>query len=283
MDGVRTVLGFEDKFAMMIDNLVDFELVLLRASSAQSVRPFQPNNDLFSRKRDLNRHLTNLLSTTRQYLDQNHKHIEPLLDGTGVSFKKRTNEEYDASLAYRSMELLRNYVQHRDLGIHTMNLDSSWIDIEEGDKQRLRFRTSALLDLDHVASGGDLTKKEESVIQELRDQPFQPDISILIREYVAALARIHKSVRDALTPKVDAWKAEIVKAVGDYVAAFPEKKVFGLCVLWRHANRTGTKLLEVFLEPVDRLEKIEMLNRCPTNLGRAYVSSEYVPLKWKKR
>lgn len=282
MEGVRTVLGFEDKFAMVIDNLVEFEFGLLRISTIHSVRPFQTHDDFFGQKRELNRHLTNLLSTTRQYLDQNNKHIEPLLNGSDVSFKKRANEEYDSSLAYRTMELLRNYVQHRDLGVHTMTVDGSWIDMEDDEKKKLRNRTTAFLDLDHLSIGGDFSKKELGVIEELRGRPYQPDIPLLTRECVAALARIHKSVRKALKPKVDMWKGIVRKAIDDYGAAFPGVSVVGLCVMWRHPDRTGTKLLDVFPEPIDRLEKVEKINWCPANLGREYVSSEYVPTKWKK-
>lgn len=282
MDGIRSVLGFEDKFAMTIDNLVEFEFGLLRISTIRSVRPLQTHDDFFSHKRELNRHLTNLLSTTRQYLDQNHKHIEPLLDGTEASFKTRTNEEYDGSLAYRTMELLRNYVQHRDLGVHIMTVDGSWIDVEDDEKKKLRNRTTAFLDLDHLCIGGDLSKKELGVIEELRSRPHQPDIPLLTREYVAALARIHKSVRKALKPKVDRWRALVRQAIDDYGAAFPGVGVVGLCVMWRHPDRTGTKLLDVFPEPMDRLEKVEKINWCPTSLGRGYVSSEYIPTKWKE-
>ncbi|MGE3251435.1 MAG: hypothetical protein AB7L26_14455 [Hyphomonadaceae bacterium] len=282
MHGIRTILSFEDKFAMIIDNLVEFEFGLLRVSAIHSVRPFQTHGDFFGQKRDLNRHLTNLLSTTRQYLDQNHKHIEPLLGGTEVSFKKRTNDEYDGSLAYRTMELLRNYVQHRDLGVHIMTVDGSWIDIEDEEKKKLRNRTTAFLDLDHLSIGGDLSKKELGVIEDLRGCPHQPDIPLLTREYVAAVARIHKSVRKALKPTVDTWKAIVGKAIDDYSAAFPGVDVVGLSVMWRHPDRTGTKLLDVFPEPMDRLEAVQKINWCPTNLGREYVSSEYVPTKWKK-
>jgi hypothetical protein len=181
------------------------------------------------------------------------------------------------------MELLRNYVQHRDLGVHTLTLDRSWIETDEEKKGKLRCRTTVLLDLDYLMIGGCLNNKQQGVIKELRDQPFQPDIPLLLREYVTALARIHKTVRLALKLKVDEWKAEVRQAISDYATAFPGVSVVGLCVMHRHADYTGTKLLDVFAEPIDCLDKVEQLNWCPADLSKTYVSSEYVPLKWKRK
>lgn len=282
MEGVRTALAFEDKFAMLADNLVEFEFGLLRISSAKMVGTRHTHDGFFEQKRELNRHLTNLLSTTRQYLDQNHKHIEPLLGGTDVSFKKLTNKEYDSSLGYRVMELLRNYVQHRNLGVHTMSVDSTWLNVQDDRERKLRYRTTAFLDLDFLSLDDDFTQKEREVIGELRSQPIESDIPMLAREYVAALSRIHKATREALKPKIDDWKGEVKAAFADYTATFPTVPMAGLCVMWRHPDRTATKVLDIFSEPIDRLEKTETHTLCPINLGRAHVSSEYVPTRRKK-
>lgn len=110
-DGILAMLGFEDRYAMVIDNLMDLERHLFNWSLIDMLRPMQGFDDLFDHKRDANRFLGNLLSACRQYIDQTHHHIGPYLVGTALTTKSAFSEQYDAHLSYRVMEAPRDSVR----------------------------------------------------------------------------------------------------------------------------------------------------------------------------
>ena len=71
-----------------------------------------------ARERNLivNRRLMNLFNACRGYLDHTKHHLNSIQNPIRLSyfeeFKKYASEQYDAHLAYRAMEAMRNYAQH---------------------------------------------------------------------------------------------------------------------------------------------------------------------------
>lgn len=278
MDGIRIVLAFEDRFAMVIDNLMDLERHLFNWALHDMLRPFEGMDDLFTHKRDANRLLGNLLSSCRQYIDQTHHQLKAPLKGLAVTSKAALSEQYDAILGYRVMEALRNYVQHEDLGVHTVSVDGAWIDTP-GKHQR-RYVVSIGLDLDHLSKA---TKFKAATLAELQALPVVPDLKQMIREYVSGLSTAHKKMRDALAVKVKAWSDELDAAFADVQAALPSEKLHSLMVFKQNDDGQREPLLDVFLNPRDRLRTLQRLNQTTLNLGPAYASSEALTPKPKKK
>jgi hypothetical protein len=276
LNGLEKTYAFEDKLAMLVENYVEYELALLTVSAQDTVGLHRTIDDFLQKKRGINRHLSNLLAMGRQYRDQNKKHIEPLLEGTGTSFTASIATSKKNNLAHRVVEALRNYVQHYDLGVHVLTIGGAWIDDNHG--QVRRHYTSATLDLDHLERDGEFDK---DLIRELRNEPSVPDITLLIRQYISEIAAVHKKVRVALESKADGWRLAIQSALDDYKSVAPSTNLIGVCV-FREDSGSFARMLDVDLGIADRLRLIQDQNPCPLNLGPACTSSEIVKQKWKK-
>ena len=280
MDGIHIALGFEDTYSMILDNLLDLELALLRISATEMVRYSFDDADFFDQKRGLNRHLTNLLSTTRQYLDMTNRHVSPVLPDGAALFRTLTGDAFDASLAYRAMDTLRNYVQHRDLGVHTMTISGSWIGDLGSASRSLRYTTSVYLDLDHLENDGGFAEKGRRIFQELRNEPSKPDVTRLVRTFIGGLAGIHAALRSALEGNLVVWRAEVRDAIQEFGTQFPGESTLGLAVATVRPGMFRDAHYDVFEGPVERLSRLQRINSCPTNLGRTYVSSEFIAEPW---
>ncbi|MGH6950881.1 MAG: hypothetical protein ACREH4_08415, partial [Vitreimonas sp.] len=162
-EGIIAMLGFEDRYAMVIDNLMDLERHLFNWSLLDMLRPMAGFADLFTHKRDANRLFGNLLSAARQYIDQTHHHLKAYFAVTALTSQAALSEQYDAHLAFRIMEALRNYVQHEDLGVHTVSIGGSWLDAD-GKKVR-RYTVSIGIDLEHLSNA---TKFKASTLAEMK-------------------------------------------------------------------------------------------------------------------
>lgn len=274
-DGILAMLGFEDRYAMVIDNLMDLERHLFDWSLIDMLRPMEGFDDLFDHKRDANRFLGNLLSACRQYIDQTHHHVGPYLATTALTSQAALSAQYDAHLSYRIMEALRNYVQHEDLGVHTVSIGGSWIE-SSGSKVR-RYVVSIGIDLDHLSKA---TKFKGKVLAELKALPAVPDLKQIIREYISAMATAHKKMRDALKPQVQEWLSAIETAFTDVQNVYPDEKLNGLAVFEQQADGTRLQLLDISREPSARLARLQRTNQTTLNLGPAYASTEaLVPKK----
>lgn len=275
-EGILVMLGFEDRYAMVIDNLMDLERHLFDWSLIDMLRPMAGFDELFDHKRDANRFLGNLLSACRQYIDQTHHRVGPYLATTGLTTQSALSEQYDAHLSFRVMEALRNYVQHEDLGVHTVSIGGSWIE-SSGSKVR-RYVVSIGIDLDHLSKA---TKFKAKVLAELKALPAVPDLKQIIREYISALATAHKKMRDALKPQVQGWLSAIEAAFTDVQKAYPDEKLNGLAVFEQQADGTRLQLLDISREPAARLHRLQRTNQTTLNLGPAYASTEALAPKKK--
>ncbi|MEJ0060857.1 MAG: hypothetical protein WDM79_15305 [Terricaulis sp.] len=271
VEGIIDLLAFEDRYAMVIDNLMDLERHLFNWSLIDMLRPMEGFAELFAHKRDANRHLGNLLSACRQYIDQTHHHLKQHFAKTPVTSQAALSEQYDLHLSFRVMEALRNYVQHEDLGVHSVSVGGSWLE-SSGNKAR-RYVVSIGLDLDHLAKA---TKFKAATLAELKALTKAPDLKQMIREYISALAVAHSKMRKALDLQVKEWIATIVEAFSDVQEAYPNEKLHWLAVFEQHENGTRTKLLDVGREPGERLTSLQRTNQTTLNLGPAYASTEAV-------
>ena len=118
-------LELEEKFALLIDNLAEFEIELLRLAEAYLLWGFRGDHaESMQSRLCLDRRLANLLTACRLYLDQSDHGISTLF-GKGspelAGVKAFKNGLYDAHWGYRLMEALRNHVQHSGLIVHIIS------------------------------------------------------------------------------------------------------------------------------------------------------------------
>jgi hypothetical protein len=202
---LRFGVGFEQRFDILLENYATLERYILDLALRNAVFMGASNSRLGEAKHTVNRHLNNMLSSAKLYIDQTAHAISDQF-GTASSQYQRfidsTREEYDNSLAYRALEALRGYAQHRGLPTHSVSFSSRR---DETDPERRKNR--------HVVTFGLVpeTIREDggfksSVLQELdsiADKDGKIEIMPLIREYVSGIARVHKSARMAISAELD--------------------------------------------------------------------------------
>lgn len=202
---LRFGLLFEQRLDMLLENYVALEKFILDLTLVNVVFA----GDSFTRLRDskhhANRHLNNLFSTARLYIDQTD---HALSEHYGKNSSQRTrylqvkSSIYDESYAYRVMESLRNYVQHKGLLAHSVTFTSSR---EEEPGEDCRHRHSVRFGFSTDVLGED-KKFKRSVLREMEqrsDRNKQIEILPLAREYVSKLAEVHKVTRHSISAEID--------------------------------------------------------------------------------
>ena len=202
---LRFGVGFEQRFDILLENYATLERYILDLALRNAVFMGDSNSRLGGAKHTVNRHLNNLLSSAKLYIDQTAHAISDQF-GTASSQYKRfidsTREEYDNSLAYRALEALRGYAQHRGLPTHSVSF-SSRRDKTDLERRKNRHVVTFGLVPESIREDGGF---KPSVLQELDrivDKDGKIEIMPLIREYVSGIARVHKSARMAISAELD--------------------------------------------------------------------------------
>lgn len=266
IDGLRTVLSFEDKFYIVMENFLELELCLASTAARHMLRPLLKDEEFGDRLREANRRIVNLLTSFRLYRDQSVHHLGPIL--SGCDLRARFEDEQKNLLAFRVIEGLRNHVQHRGLPIHTMTLGSSWAD--GAPKSGLRYHTRLAINLSQLE---DDERFPKSVIAELKALPEVPDLSLLLREYASAIAKIHDHLRKSLARSQADWTA-LVNAANSGWGSREDDVDQGLVVAEVNGDDSRTVLFEIYAGSVSMVEDLQRRNFCMTALERAFFTSE---------
>ncbi|MFG1496185.1 hypothetical protein ABMA57_06070 [Saccharospirillum sp. HFRX-1] len=186
-------IQLEEKMRCLLENYKEYESYLLRSALTNLIGEVRDFHDFQNKRSEVNRHIFNFMATARAYLDHGDHHIKKLLGvGNDAFFSKEKSKQYDASFAYRVMEALRNYTQHRGFPIHMISFKHSR---EE-------------LDVDNPGVGVTISPKM-SVNEFLRDPKFKRavanemmnhgdaiSLTPLVRDYVSQLTSIHRIVQE---------------------------------------------------------------------------------------
>jgi hypothetical protein len=216
-------LAFEQKFELLLANYLALELAATEWSLRAKVEHQFSYSVLSEVFRDANRHIVNLLSGAKAYIDQvkqdfAHLTINPSFE---TSAAKRLSAEYDSAKEYRFMEALRNHIQHRNPPVHK---------ITKGNQ-----RASANDWVDSLSIRADRTNLEEdgkfkgTVLEEM---DAEVDLRLSARSYIASLSACHVDLRRLVTSEVDAARTLIRKWIEQY-AEISSEGVIGL-----HAYRS---------------------------------------------
>jgi hypothetical protein len=219
----------------------------------------------------MNRRLANLLSSVRLYLGQVPQDLHAMYGKNSAhtaAFNQDRSQQYDASLAYRVLEALRNYAQHCGFPVHamTLNLEREETTLRAGlrmyvELQRLRDREFKRQVLDELAAGA---------------EKQHVNLTPLVREYMEKLCEVHESLRGRLAGDVATWEHIIIAALERARASFGEefKNSEGFTLVAGNvlpAEEDG----EEFLQPVEteeifikHLEWRKALERKNSNFGK---------------
>ena len=250
------VLNIEETFDLLLENYAEFESDFLRLSQRLSL--FGEHGEPLGPRREVNRRLANFLSSARLYVEQVRQDLEAIygIRSKPVGAFIRSCCKQRASLAYRAMEALRNYAQHRGFPVQTIIAKFEREDTSRGAQLRAGLRL--FVNVQHLRENADFNSDDTRAVEELAtrvDGNGNVNLTPFVREYMERLCEVHESMRSRISADVAVREHTIIAAVDRARAAFGED----------FKNFEGFKLVagnivaeeedcEEFLQPVESEE-----------------------------
>jgi hypothetical protein len=267
------LLSFEDKFDILLGNFLEFEQELLRLSTRRMLSPMIRYSEGQDLRHLLNRRLINLLSSARLYVDQTKHEIsefEGFVPNLRSILDTLFSNEYDGKLAYRAMEALRNFTQHRGLPVQGMNFCSSLEKFDTGSE--FSFRVAPHLVLEELEGEGGLKK---SVLDELKIRGRNYPLLPLVRGYIESMGLIHTKIRALLAPWPEGWNEVMEKAMA-LAREGTKDTVFGVHLVAFDQTSSEIKREALFKELYERVKELQEKNSVLSNLSKRFVSSRHI-------
>jgi hypothetical protein len=289
MSDLFEMVDVEQKFDIVMENFLELETEMTTRLLKQAYRSDNSAQEFWADKLAFNRRIINVLTATRLYIDQTTHHIGVFFPkektAKAAELKALFSHEYDSVLAYRVMEALRNFSQHRGLPLQGMTHQSSWIDIAaEGaaadDDSYLQYNVALNLVVADLEGEGGLKK---AVLKELKLKGDRIDVKKMIREYVEALARVHVGLRDMLKPRIAAADALISYWIDRYLAECGEQVgSAGLGIGIARPNGAFEKIASVHTGPIDSIQALRSRTSGLAKLSKRTVTTKPITPKKKR-
>ncbi|MEX2271231.1 MAG: hypothetical protein WD690_07170, partial [Vicinamibacterales bacterium] len=206
-DQLLRALMIEEKFVLVLENLIEFEEQLfaltLRRSITMHERWASFQEDIFT----VNRRVVNLLAAFGLYRDQVPKDLVAIYgrdSAVGATFDDTREKERTDTFGFDIVETLRDHVMHRDFAVRELSFPGERHE-EDGRitwRQRIepRVRVADLLADRRISEG---TKASLA-----KCEPIER-ITPWIRGYVDAIGRIHAALRTAMAADIKSWENEL--------------------------------------------------------------------------
>ena len=216
----------------------------------------------------LNSTIVGYLASARYFLDSTDKILPKILSSAQVkSFNEFRRNIYDSTIEYRFVEALRNYVQHRELPIHTVTYHSYTEDrnnIETSDKV-----TSLSLRAERQTLQEDRKFKKAA----LKGMPKVIDIIYCIPFHMEVIWKLHDYLAQAHFGIADNARAIVSSAI-ERCEANTEERSLGLHAIAQLTETEVTEKVPLLLNWDDArraaLKRIGNLN----NLHKRYVTGK---------
>lgn len=270
---VFEALYIEEKFAYLVENYRELEIEALASTVHHATLPQRSWSEMVADIHLFNRRIINLLTTTRLYLDQVPQHLMAICSGDTeptleARFKTALSVRYGGSFAYRLLEALRNYVQHRGLPLSEVRRGCHIADPHDASSPLLST-IRLVLDAEGLAAD---PRFKRPVADELGCLEGKLDLRPMIREYVALIAEAHEELRTALSPRLAIWAAEVSDAIQAFAQG--EKSLeSGLTAVQEHDGGEVVKRHHLSREPAKRRNELASRYSLISSLKRQVITS----------
>ncbi len=277
-DGLLEALFIEEKFDLVIENLLELESTMLNSAVRGAYLHNQDWESYQDERGLLNRRLINLLTAARIYIHHVKHHVKKVfLDahdmGAAPDLKSLFSREYDARLGFRAGEALRNFVQHRGFPVHGITFETRRMDRTEEGISDLRCGLSTYLVPEELREDGDFKK---SVLEELESLGNKVDLKFLVRDYIEGIANVHNDIRERVQPQVDHWEEKITSAIARFEQVSPEEGVIALSAIQRNEDGQWVRTVQIFAEFMQYRRTLRKKNSYLQSLGKKYITSEVI-------
>jgi len=260
VDRLIACLAVEEAFAVLLANYVSFEKAVASANIENMVERSVTITELHSRRREVDRHLVNLLAAGEMFSDY-------VSGRAKKQFGSRSSEMAALGDAYQNQrerlvgfwatERLRNAVIHNALPITSWTTGSQWVGLENDERGYSKLSASARLEHSVTFTfAPDLLamdrKVEPALIARLKDERAEKNGDVswvrIIREYVEGLSIILGKVREIWAEVEGAASAVLSEMAGRYRASLPEGRERPTYVYVVETNADGSWRRDVLLD-----------------------------------
>jgi hypothetical protein len=261
------ILALEEKLDMVLANYAEYEGELLRLAVEQMVWPGGEWPAFRAALYAVNRRILNFLSSSRQYIDQTRHELSELYGKNSApvtAIKARASAEYDSSLAYRVIEMMRNYVQHRGMPVGKLSFPVR----REHDPERVRFMVMPHLDLSQLRQD---PKIKARVLDDL-EASGKTNLSEIIRSYLESIGRIHEEMRRITDPDVQRWE-QLFSEASVRARAVVGDDLTGLAVVVRESDGTVSQSAYLLDNVPTGRRALREKNSVLVNFAQRYVTN----------
>jgi hypothetical protein len=211
------VIGFEERFQLVIDNFFEWEAELLSLAQRRLIWRSIDRPVAMQRRLLLDRRLANFLTVCRLYLDQTDHGVSQCF-GKGSAelraIKAFKSTIYDSNFGYRFLEALRSYVQHCGLAVHIFEPRESLSEPFSGIGPLPPSQISVVPGLRFDLIQPDEFKK--NVLEEAMSFGPKIDLRSPVRNYVDCLVQIHAKLREIYANLFSESRRAYLTAVAEY-------------------------------------------------------------------
>lgn len=260
VDRLMACLSVEEAFAVLLANYVSFEKAVAGANIENMVERGVSMTELHSRRREVDRHLVNVLAAGEMFSDY-------VSSRTKKQFGWKSSEIAALDFAYQDQrnrlvgfwatERLRNAVLHNSLPITSWTTGGKWVGGETDEGGYSKLNPNARLEHSVTfAFTPDLLARDRKVEPELiarlkderADKKGQVSWVHVIREYVEGLSIILGGVRKIWSEVEGAASAVLTEMANRYRASLPEGREQPTYVFIVETNEDGSWRRDVLLD-----------------------------------
>ena len=263
----------EEKYLQVLQNYIENEILICKSALVETIYDTSAWAHKIEDINDANRCFMNFLSSSRMYLDHVPQHLSRASQSDVLSneFKRLASVEYDSQLGFRVMAALRNYAQHADFPVHSVTYTLGARKVESS----LLVRHAVNLFLDPEQLVGD-SKFKSSVLSEILGLKARINLSQMLREYVAALARLHTYVRSSFHHDLRDADSVVEDCALRFIRGTDYEPLGVAAVEIKDDGQYG-RIHKIDREVSERRKHLESRCRLPINLGQHFISNDTVP------
>lgn len=263
-----TAFELEQAYEIILNNFLDLERQALSISSTYSIRRIHQYSEFFELRSILNTRLTNLLASTRFYLDYTPQHIQ-FFNHSDIDFhslfKTNCSEKYDNHFEYRFMEALRNYTQHHGTVVHGTSIQSRWVENHLEHSLLVKAKHSLLVE----------NKKFKKSISD--EMPEEVNLLEAAKKYIELISEIHIHFRELISAQIEEARKAISASHKKYSKEY-RNKLIGLCA-FELENSTVQNVVPLLLDWDDVRVNLQKSNPKLVNLSKRFVTNQIPPAK----
>ena len=278
MEGVALLASIEEKFDILFENFIELESAVANTVIKDMYRSSGSYSDFHGIRVQLSRHVINLLTSGRLYIDQTTGDLQRAKRwGINISAKQLFEDEKANAVAFRFVEALRNIVQHRTLPIDGLTIGGEWVG-EDGKRWRppatVRHNRNWLeFYLRPQTLEGD-RKVDPSLKAEVAAMGEKISMLPMLRQYMDSIGKLHEEIRRLMKDREAVWVTTVRECLATFTRdANLDRPPIGLNAVKLDADGMVIEKFEIFEDAVGHFEHFRAKNRNLSNVSSRFMST----------